>query len=213
MIFPSVIGKVPNTRPSISLTTLIQRHFEQVGAKLMPSLGKARTRRFTVPEDKVDQTQDIIRLYNLAIRDLGYWIVQDAPPALGKMNSNAYAFFKAAKSTYSTLRRSRFEAEGGYVTMDDLPFLPVYMVTTKKSKWKALAALLSELVADVDESDWLKTAVSPLKIPDNFVDRWCAVLQRDEAQAMEEEASASVESGENFEDDWPDDELGATGGG
>jgi hypothetical protein len=207
-----VIGKVPKARPTISLSTLLKRHFEQVGAKLLPAVGKMRTRRFSVPEDNVDQTRDIIRMYNMAIRDLGYWIVQDAPPALRKMNSNAYAFFKMAKSIYQPLRRSRFEAEGGYVTVDDQPFLPVYMVSTKKSKWKALAALLMELVADASDNDWLEMAVEPMKIPDDFVDKWCAILQRDEVQGleeMEEETRASDAS----DDEWTEPELVASGGG
>jgi hypothetical protein len=214
-----VVGKVPSVRPTVSLTTLMKRHFEQHGGKLLPTGGKSRTRRFAVPVDKIDDTKGTIRHYNMAIRDLGYWVVQDAPPALRKLNSNAFAFFKYAKDIFKILRRFRWEAEAGYVTVDELPFLPVYLVSCKKKKWKALAGLLTELVADVLEKDWLETASSALKIPDDFVTKWCAVLERDECDVppLDNEGSAveeqSAQENGAFEDEDMEEDVVASGGG
>jgi hypothetical protein len=208
-----VIGKVPGARPTVSLMTLLQRHFVQLGAKLIPTAGKTRTCRFSVPEEKVNSTRDVIRHYNLAICDLGYWIVQDAPPALRKLNSNTFTFFKFAKDCFQPLRRFRFEAEGGYVLVDDVPFLPVYMVSSKKAKWKALATLLTELVADGLERDWLDAASTPLTILDKFVEQWCSVIQQDSSPAEEMELGNKDEFNEEVNDDFLKEDQAASGGG
>ncbi len=209
-----VVGKVPGTRPSVSLTTLMQRHFEEHGAKLLPQAGKARTRRFSVPLDKVESVKNIVRHYNLAIRDLGYWIVQDAPPALRKLNSNAYAFFKSAKSNYGVLRRSRFEVESGYVMIDDVPFLPVYLVPMKQKKWKALAGLLTELVANFVDSEWLETATSQFTVPPDFAGKWCAILERDEQLELPvEQPGTADDDDEMFDFDAEEEKQTTSGGG
>jgi hypothetical protein len=212
-----VIGKVPSVRPTVSLTTLMKRHFEQHGGKLLQTGGKLRTRRFSVLVDKVDLTKGTIRHYNMAIRHLGYWVVQDVPPALHKLNSKAFAFFKYAKDVYTSLRRFRWEAEAGYVTVDELPFLPVYLVSCKRKKWKALAALLTELVASVLEKDWLETASTALQIPDDFVNKWCSVLERDECDVPFENEEVfeeqSIQENNVFDNDNMGEELVASGGG
>jgi hypothetical protein len=178
-----VIGKIPNERQSVSLSTLIQRHFQVHEAKVLPVLGKAKTRRFSVPVEKVDGVKNTIRHYNLAIRDLGWWVTQDAPPALRRMNSNAYAFFKFARDRFSPLRNFHFEVEAGYVSVSDTPLLPVYLIPTKQQKWVLLAPLLTELVANYLGKDWLETAASAFSVPDDFVTRWCSVLSSEATQA------------------------------
>jgi hypothetical protein len=163
-----IVGKVPKARQAVSLNTLMQRHFDVNGARLLLLVGKSMTRRFSVQLEKVKATSATVRHYNLAIRDLSYWVVQDAPPALRKMNSNAYAFFRYAKSRFSPLRRYKFEAEDGYVSVDDVPFLLVYLVPTKQSKWRSLAEPLTELVADCLSKDWLETAMTEFEPPSGF---------------------------------------------
>jgi hypothetical protein len=211
-----VVGKVPDSHPSVSLTTLMQRHFEQYGAKLFPQAGKSKTRRFSVPLDKVEDTKMTIRHYNLAIRDLGYWVVQDAPPALRTMNSNAFAFFKQAKDRFGVLRKFRFEAEDGYLTVNDTPFLPVYLVPVKQNKWKALAALLTELVADLLNVEWLETATSSLEVSDELKSKWCAVLQSEGEPTADSSSFRGDPLTNDAEEESPMEEEsinGPTGGG
>ncbi len=196
-----VIGKVPDARQTVTLATVLQRHFEIHGAKLLPVVGKTFTRRFSVPVDKVEATKNTMRHYNLAIRDLGWWIVQDAPPALRKMNSNAFAFFKYAKSQFKPLRRCRFDAEDGYVLMDDLRLFPVYLIPTKKSNWKPLSQLLTELLADFLEVDWLDSASAPRSVPETFVAKWCSVVKRPEANEENDGSRDAVESEVRHKDD------------
>ncbi len=100
-----VIGKVPDAPPTVLLATAMKRHFEQYGAKLLPAVGKATIRRFSIPDDKVGQAKETLMHYNLAIRDLGYWVVQDSPPALRRMYSNVYAFYKFRRDLLPFLRR------------------------------------------------------------------------------------------------------------
>jgi hypothetical protein len=208
-----VVGKVPGTHASVSLTTLMQRHFVEHGAKLLPQQGKSRTRRFSVPMDKVESAKNTVRHYNLAIRDLGYWVVQDAPPALRKLNSNAYSFFKSAKKNFQVLRRFRFEAEGGYIMIDDVPFLPVYLVPTKQLKWKALGSLLTELVAEFLDREWLETATSQIAVPADFAGKWCTILDGVEMAEIETPSSPGEEDDEMFDAENEDEPGSASGGG
>jgi hypothetical protein len=205
-----VIGKVPNSRQAVSLTVLLQRHFEEHGAKLLPLLGKARTRRFSVPSDKVEITKETVRHYNLAIRDLGYWVVQDSPPALRRMNSSAFAFFKFCKDRFKPLRRFRYEAEGGYVFIDDTQLFPVYMVPTKQSKWSALAKLILELTMDWLCVDWLEAASAPFELPATLMENWCAVLQ---SAGGEEEEEPETPDDEDITDTHMPDAAATSGGG
>jgi hypothetical protein len=116
-----VLGKVPNVQQTVPLSTLFKRHFEKFGAKLLPTTGISKMRRFSVPAEKAEEVKHTIRHYNMAIRDLGWWVVQDAPPALRRMNSTAYAFFKFGREQQPLIRNFCFEADGGYLTMDDVP--------------------------------------------------------------------------------------------
>jgi hypothetical protein len=203
-----VLGKIPNEQQTVSMGTLLQRHFGKFGVKLLPAVGKAQTRRFSVPPEKVDEVKHTIRSYNLPIRDLGWWVVQDAPPALRRMNSTAYAFFKFARDHCPLLRKFRFEAEGGYLTMGEVPFLPVYLVPTKKTTWKQLAELLTELVIDHIEKDWLQTVVAGFKLPKGFSAKWCAIVQSDGGDKRDTRAEGPSDSYMEDEDD-----NSAAGGG
>jgi hypothetical protein len=93
------------------------------------------------------------------------------------MNSNAYAFFKVARDKYSLIRNFRFEAEDGYLKMNDSPFLPIYLVPNKRESWSELAALLTELVVDYVNQDWLTTVTMEFKVPESFTSRWCKLLR------------------------------------
>jgi hypothetical protein len=142
-------------------------------------------------------------------------VVQDAPPALRKLNSNVFAFFKNAKANFSLLRRSRYEVEGGYVTIDDVPFIPVYLVPTKQQKWKALAALLTELVANFDDSEWLETVTNQFTIPPDFTAKWCAILESDVVVVEEEPSTKEDDEMFDFteENEQKENEGVTTGGG
>jgi hypothetical protein len=174
-----VIGIIPGERPSVSVRTLLERHFSKHGAKLLAasSAVKSRVRRFSVPVENVPEVKSVIRHYNLAIRDLGWWVMQDTPPALRTLYSTAYNFFKLAKEQFTILRRFRFEAEEGYATINGTPFMPVYLIPKRQTAWKKLAALLTEVVADYLDKDWLETACSRLTVPDAFHQRWCDIIE------------------------------------
>jgi hypothetical protein len=172
-----VVGKIRDVRQTVPLSTLMKRHFNVFGASLTTTAGKGGTFRFSVAADKIEDVKSTIRHYNMAIRDLGWWVVQDAPPALRRMNSNAYAFFKMAREEFSLIRNFRFEAEDGYLKMNDSPFLPVYLVPNKKDCWKKLASLLTELVIDYVDKDWLTAVTTEFTVPENFTTRWFKLLR------------------------------------
>jgi hypothetical protein len=174
-----VIGIIPGERPSVSIRTLLERHFTKYGAKLLPtpSTVKSRTRRFSVPVENVSEVKSVIRHYNLAIRDLGWWVTQDSPPALRMLYSTSYSFFKFIKDQFSVLRRFRYEAEDGYATINGVPFLPVYLIPKKQTAWRRLGALITEIVADFLDRDWMESVCSRLTVPDTFNQRWCDIIE------------------------------------
>jgi hypothetical protein len=172
-----VVGVIDGQPPSVSVQVLLQRHFSECNAKLLPKAGKSGVRRFTVDLDKVERAKNEIKHYNMAIRDLGWWVVQDAPPALRAMNSIVYKFFKSAKEWFPLLRKFRFETEEGYATMNEVPLVPVYLVPKKEELWKKLAGLLTEVIADFLDLEWIETACARVSVPENFMSRWCAVLK------------------------------------
>jgi hypothetical protein len=172
-----VVRVIDGQTPSVSIQVLLQRHFADCGVKLLPQAGKSGVRRFIVKPDKVGRAKNEIKHYNMAIRDLGWWVVQDAPPALRAMNLVVYKFFKAAKEWFPLLRKFRFETEGGFATMNEVPIVPVYLVPRKETLWKKLASLLMEVVADFLDLEWLETACSRMVIPENFTSRWCSILK------------------------------------
>ncbi len=186
-----VIGIVPGVRPSVSIRTLLDRHFSKYGGKLLPtpSTVKSCTRRFSVPVENVPEVKAVIRHYNLAIRYLGWWVTQDAPPALRMLYSTSYSFFKFIKDQFQILRRFRYEAEDGYATINGVPFTPVYLIPKKQTAWKKLGGLLTELVADFLDLDWVESACSRLTVPDTFHQRWFEII----------EAAKSVEVTKSFE--------------
>ncbi len=210
-----VIGKVPDVPQTVSLSTVLQRHFVTHGAKLLPVVGKSFTRRFSVPLDKVEATKSTVRHYNLAIRDLGWWIVQDTPPALRKMNSNAFAFFKYSKGLFKPLRHCRFDAEDGYVLMDELRLFPVYLIPTKQLQWKRLSQLLAELVADFLDVDWLDSAAAPRSVPERFLAKWCAVIKQPEVNDGDDSDGVETETHHAHEEgmDVTGGDVNATTGG
>jgi hypothetical protein len=175
-----VVGKVPDVRQTVSLATLMVRHFDMFDPKLQPAPVKTGPRRFTVPLVKVEGVKNVLRHYNLAIRDLGWWVAQDVPAEMRRMNSNVYSFFKWARDRERSLRGVRLDPDGGFLVMNDHPLLPIYLVPTKKRSWDALAHLLAELAASFLDRDWLETAMSTSPvIPDSFVKGWCVILKLD----------------------------------
>jgi hypothetical protein len=175
-----VVGKVPDVRQTVTLSTLMTRHFDKFGAKLQTAPVKTGPRRFTVSPEKVEGVKNVLRHYNLAIRDLGWWVAQDVPAEMRRMNSNVYSFFKYARDRERSLRSFRLDADGGFLVMNDHHLLPIYLVPTKKRSWDALARLLAELAASFLDRDWLETAISTSSpVPETFVQAWCAVLKLD----------------------------------
>ncbi len=61
--------------------------------------------------------------------------------------------------------------------MDDAKLFPVYLVPTKQAKWKDLAILFTEAMADFLSVDWLESASAQPKIPDDFIPKWCAIIK------------------------------------
>jgi hypothetical protein len=175
-----VVGKVPDTRQTVNLTTLMARHFDKFGAKLQPAPVKTGPRRFSVPTDKTEEVKSVLRHYNLAIRDLGWWVAQDVPAEMRRMNSTVYSFFKYARDRERRLRGFRLEADSGYLVMNDHQLLPIYMVPSKKNSWDLLVSLLADVADSFLEHDWLESAISTSSpVPEGFVSSWCKILKLD----------------------------------
>jgi hypothetical protein len=108
--------------------------------------------------------------------------------------STSYAFFKFIKDQYQVLRRFRYEAEDGYATINGVPFLPVYLIPKRQLAWRKLGALLTEIVADFLDKDWMESACSRLTVPDTFHQRWCDIIE-----SVKNEQSAQSHVNKNTE--------------
>ncbi len=169
-------GHVKDKVPAFGVKRMTELYFSKVNPHCLPKMGSTKVWRFTVDEEKVTLAKTIVNTQIMAIRDHGWWVQQDVPLQLRQMYSNCFSFFKRVKELHDRLRRCYLNADDGFVLLDSVPVVPVYLVPKDTNKWLSLAALLNDLVGDIGETEWMEAAKSPVRVPDEFVPKWCAAL-------------------------------------
>jgi hypothetical protein len=145
---------------------------------MIPSVGKSQVKRFVVEKERLEDFQANLDLYNPQIRGDGWWIAVDFPPELRALRSTAFQFFKEAKALHDTIRSAFLDVsnDSGYVTVDGIEFVPVYMVPRDKKKWPALITLLLEVVESVKSLEWVVRITTTVSIDQKFVRAWAEAV-------------------------------------
>jgi outer membrane murein-binding lipoprotein Lpp len=171
-----VMGHVPDYDKPAPLKSVLTNFFLKCEVKLLPKAGKTKVWRFSVPMGREVETKRIAEANVFGIRDHGWWIQQDLPPKLREMHSNAYSFIKLAKDRFLRLRKTFFEADDGYLTVEKTPLVPVYLIPKKKDKWCDLATVLASEIGGMVETEWLESVVSSNIDVSSLIEKWSAVL-------------------------------------
>ncbi len=141
-------------------------------------MGKSQVKRFCVDKECLDEFRSNLDLYEPQIRAEGWWIAADLPPELRALRSTAFKFFKEAKSLHDTIRMAYLDVaqDSGYVTIDGIDLVPVYMVPRDTKKWPALITLMSKIVDSVRAIEWTERVTSKVQIDQSLVREWTELI-------------------------------------
>jgi hypothetical protein len=184
-------GHVKDKVPSFGIKKMTEIYFSKANPRCLPKLGSTKVWRFSVDEEKISLTKNIINTQIMAIRDHGWWVQQDVPLPLRQMYSTCFAFFKRVKDLHDNLRKWFLNADDGYVVLDLVPVVPVYLVPKNTDKWVPLAALLNELVAGLVQTEWMDSVKKPIIVPNDFIEKWCDALGVDRLSTSDDKSVGS----------------------
>jgi hypothetical protein len=173
-----VSGVVGFTLTPKSSETILSDFFTGIPITMVPGTGKSQVKRFVVDKDRLSDFQENLNLYNQQIRAEGWWLSVDYPPELRALRSNAFQFFKEAKSLHDTVRATYLDIsdDSGFITVDGIDFVPVYMVPRGRKKWPQLITLLQSVVDFVRGIEWTERVTSSVKIDQAFVREWANIV-------------------------------------
>ncbi len=153
-------------------------YFAGISIAMTPSLGKSQVKRFSVGKEDLPNFQANLELYDPQIRADGWWIAVDLPPELRALRSNAFQFFKETKALYSDIRATYLDVshDSGFVTVDGIDFIPVYMVPRDKKKWPPLITIFVRVIESVLGLEWTVRITSSVSIDPGFVREWAEAM-------------------------------------
>jgi hypothetical protein len=161
-----VTGVVGVTSPPKTSQQILNDFFAGIPITMVPSVGKSQVKRFVVDKIRLADFRENLDLYNQQIRADGWWMSVDYPPELRALRSNAFQFFKEAKSLHDTIRMTFLDVadDSGFVTIDGVEFVPVYMVPRDKKKWPRLVTVMQSVVDSVRSLEWTDRITSAVTI-------------------------------------------------
>jgi hypothetical protein len=167
------VSFVPKTYEQI-----LSHYFSGITVSVVPSVGKSQVKRFSVPMESLPGFQLNLELYEPQIRADGWWMTVDLPPELRTMRSNAFQFFKEVKSLHQEVRSAYLDVshDSGYVSVDGIDFVPVFMVPRAKKKWPQLITLMIRVIDFVRDLEWTDRITSTVSIDDALVREWAEVV-------------------------------------
>ncbi len=166
-------------RPAIPYSQVVRESFDGVRYKLGP-LSTARSnglklgKVFVHPED-VHLMKLRCRDTWRATREMGWWIGQENPADLRRMEVNAFRFIMEAKNTCVELKRYYIEAEEGFIRYARVPFLPVFLVPEDQEKWPELAPILGKMVQSIQSKNWVTRFRGVKKLDPRLLEEWNSV--------------------------------------
>jgi hypothetical protein len=94
------------------------------------------------------------------------------------MRSNAFQFFKEVKSLHQEVRAAYLDIshETGYVSVDGIDFVPVFMVPRDKKKWPRLIDLMIRVIDFVRGLEWTERITSTVTIDAALVREWAEAV-------------------------------------
>ncbi len=157
---------------------ILADYFSGITITVVPSAGKSQVKRFCVQLDQLAAFQANLEVYEPQIRAEGWWIAVDLPLELRSLRSNAFQFFKEARSLHQNIRAAYLDIshDSGYVTVDGLDLVPVYMVPRDKKKWPSLIMLLTRIVDSVREVEWTVRITASMSIDSALVREWADIV-------------------------------------
>ncbi len=189
-------------QPTALFSDVVSEFFDGVRFKL----GRLSTARNGLKLGKVFVHPDDVHVMKLrcrdcwrAVKETGWWIGQENPTDIRKMEVNAFRFIMEAKNECDELRRYYLEAEEGFVRYARVPFLPVYLVPEDPQKWPELASILLQMVESIQSKNWVSRFRGVKKLDQGLLDKWMSV------------AGVLFESDADEEKDFDYDEGGGSG--
>jgi hypothetical protein len=169
--FADVIGVVPAPK---TVQQVFHDYFARIKFEIIPAMGKSQIRRLRVAKDHLNIFRENLELYEMQIRSDGWWLAQDLPPELRLLRSNAFKFYKEAKSLYTTVLAVYFDVSlnSGYVTVDGIELFPVYMVPKDHGKWAALFPIFQRIVDLILAVEWVDKKTSAVPVSPELVQEW-----------------------------------------
>jgi hypothetical protein len=157
---------------------ILADYFSGIPVSVVPSVGKSQVKRFCVPIDNLPAFQLNLELYEPQIRVDGWWMTVDLPPELRAMRSNAFQFFKEVKSLHQEVRSTYLDVshDSGYVSIDGIDFVPVFMVPRAKKKWPQLITLMIRVIDFVRGLEWTERITSTVSIDQALVREWAEAV-------------------------------------
>jgi hypothetical protein len=164
---------VPKTHDQV-----LADYFSGIPVTMVPGIGKSQVKRFVVDKLRLDDFKENLELYNQQIRADGWWLTVDYPPELRALRSNAFQFFKEAKSLHDNIRNTFLDIadDSGFVTVDGIDFVPVYMVPKDRKKWPKLIEIMQSVVDSVRAFEWTVRVTSSVSIDQSFAREWANIV-------------------------------------
>ena len=166
------------TPTKMSAKEILQKYFATVDYELLTTNTNSvsQVRRFRVHPAHIAVTKQMARDINSEIRSIGWWIQQETPNELRRMNGVAVKFFVEAKKVEPALRKYNFDVECGYITINGSEMVPVFMIPEDTQKWSQLATLLVDIVKESTNLPWLERIANPPKMNYELLKKWGAIV-------------------------------------
>jgi hypothetical protein len=173
-----VTGVVGFTLVPKSHEKILADYFAGIPITMVPGMGKSQVKQFIVDKLRLNDFKENHELYNQQIRADGWWLMGDYPPELRALRLNAFQFFKEAKLLHDTIRTTFLDVadDSGFVMVDGIEFVPVYMVPRDKKKWSNLVKILLSVVDSVRGLEWTDRITSTVSINQALVHEWADVV-------------------------------------
>jgi hypothetical protein len=149
-------------------------YFAGIPVTEIPGLGKSQIKRLCVDKERVNDFQANLELYDQQIRADGWWIAVDLPVELRAMRSTAFKFFKEVKAMHQDVRSTYLDVShsSGYVTVDGIDFVPVYMIPRDVKRWPNLIPLFVRVLDFVKNIDWTDRITAKVHIDPELTEKW-----------------------------------------
>jgi hypothetical protein len=167
----AVVGYVS---PPKTAQQVLDRYFGGLTFEFAQAPGKSQIKRLRVDKQSLQDFRANLEVYEFQIRSDGWWLVQDLPPDLRLLRSNAFKFFKEARSMYETVKATFLDVslETGCVVIDGVEFVPIYLIPRVQKKWPVLFPIFQRAVEEVLGIEWVEKKSAVLSISHELLQEW-----------------------------------------